>query len=331
MPSSFVRILRTTPTSGIAACTGSLTKASCADHWIEACASAILSFWVRCASSASDTKPTAWPRLKSSSAGADRARAASNASAKSPWASDSASRALSRSSAVVAAAASASALSTALTASSSLPSALSSAASNSFWASVLSSGAGSIGAGSAVPDGAAASSPEQPATPAPAAMAHAPAIIQFRIIVPPPETANSVQCYCRPADAARGKALFWSGGCGETGPPIDEVGPTIVFEAAFDGDRALAPAFDQRNSVSCLLLAMMHTAARARMHGARRSRLFGRHRDRSVPSLEGAFATLGTPSAAAARAGPNRLSQKIWDAPIEREIPKLPDWPDLSH
>ena len=29
-------------------------------------------------------------------------------------------------------------------------------------------------------------------------------------------------------------------------PPIGEVGPTVVFNAAFDGDQSVGPAFDQR-------------------------------------------------------------------------------------
>ncbi len=29
-------------------------------------------------------------------------------------------------------------------------------------------------------------------------------------------------------------------------PPIGEVGPTVVFNAAFEGDQSVGPAFDQR-------------------------------------------------------------------------------------
>ena len=33
--------------------------------------------------------------------------------------------------------------------------------------------------------------------------------------------------------------VFRSGGCGVTGPPVEEVGPTVVFEAAFDGKQGV--------------------------------------------------------------------------------------------
>ena len=29
-------------------------------------------------------------------------------------------------------------------------------------------------------------------------------------------------------------------------PPFGEVGPTVVFNAAFEGDQSVGPAFDQR-------------------------------------------------------------------------------------
>ena len=38
---------------------------------------------------------------------------------------------------------------------------------------------------------------------------------------------------------------FWSNG-GAMRPPIGEVGPTVVFDAAFEGGQSVCPAFDQR-------------------------------------------------------------------------------------
>ena len=32
---------------------------------------------------------------------------------------------------------------------------------------------------------------------------------------------------------------FWSGGCGAASPPIEEVGPAVVLEAAFDGEQGV--------------------------------------------------------------------------------------------
>ena len=66
--------------------------------------------------------------------------------------------------------------------------------------------------------------------------------------------------------------IFGSSGCNAASPPIEEVGPTPVFEAAFDGEQGLGarlrPAASRwRNSASCALPAMMP--------GARRSRVFG--------------------------------------------------------
>ena len=45
-----------------------------------------------------------------------------------------------------------------------------------------------------------------------------------------------------PADRNRkpgASHFFWSGGCGATSPPFEEVGPTVVLQAAFDGEQGI--------------------------------------------------------------------------------------------
>ena len=37
--------------------------------------------------------------------------------------------------------------------------------------------------------------------------------------------------------------VFWSGGCDATGPPIEVVGPAIVFDAAFDCEQGVGARF----------------------------------------------------------------------------------------
>ena len=46
--------------------------------------------------------------------------------------------------------------------------------------------------------------------------------------------------------SVRGTSHFlWSSGCDAASSPVEEVGPAPVFEAAFDGEQDVAPAFDQ--------------------------------------------------------------------------------------
>ena len=45
-----------------------------------------------------------------------------------------------------------------------------------------------------------------------------------------------------PADRNRNPGashVFWSGGCGAASPPFEEVGPTVVLQAAFDGEQGV--------------------------------------------------------------------------------------------
>ena len=37
--------------------------------------------------------------------------------------------------------------------------------------------------------------------------------------------------------------IFWSGSCGAAIPPIDDFGPAVVFEAAFDGEQGVGARF----------------------------------------------------------------------------------------
>ena len=38
-------------------------------------------------------------------------------------------------------------------------------------------------------------------------------------------------------------SFFWSDGCGATGPPVEEVGPSVVFDAAFGGEQGVGARF----------------------------------------------------------------------------------------
>ena len=49
---------------------------------------------------------------------------------------------------------------------------------------------------------------------------------------------------CKKAGPKRGAFLFfWSEGCGAASPPIEEVGPSVVFDAAFDGEQGVGACF----------------------------------------------------------------------------------------
>ena len=38
-------------------------------------------------------------------------------------------------------------------------------------------------------------------------------------------------------------SFYWSEGCGAAGPPIEEVGPSVVFDAAFGGEQGVGADF----------------------------------------------------------------------------------------